>query len=70
MVAFTFGYISHQVADISWHSLAGFKQGFIQAMANVNFHGVFDKAHTDADVGGDMLTQFDHSDDIIGSNTW
>uniref|UniRef100_A0A7M5TRF9 Phospholipase C/D domain-containing protein n=2 Tax=Clytia hemisphaerica TaxID=252671 RepID=A0A7M5TRF9_9CNID len=70
LVAFTFGYISHQVADISWHSLAGFKQGFIQAMANVNFHGVFDKAHTDADIGGDMLTQFDNSDDPIGSNTW
>ena len=70
MVAFLFGFISHQVADITWHSLSGFQQGFLRTMANVNFHGVFDTAHTDGDVGGDMLTQFDKSDKIVGITKW
>ena len=70
LVAFMFGYISHQVADISWHSLVGFQQGFLQVMANVNFHGKFDAAHSVGDVGGDMLTQFDKSDLIIPNVEW
>ena len=70
LVAFMFGFISHQVADISWHSLAGFQQGFLQAMANVNFHGDFNAAHSDGDVGGDMLTQLDRSDLVIPQVEW
>ena len=64
-----FGFVSHQVADISWHSL-GIDQGFIRAMADLNFHGVYDTAHTDADVGGDMLTQFYNADQPISTTKW
>ena len=37
LVVFMFGVVSHQVADILWHSL-GIEQGFIQTMANVREH--------------------------------
>jgi len=39
-------------------------------MANVNYHGVFDLAHSDGDIGGDMLIQFDKSDKIVGITKW
>ena len=68
-MAFVFGFVSHQVADVTWHSL-GIEQGFLRTMANVNFHGVFDNAHGDGDVGGDMLTQFDKDDKPVGITKW
>lgn len=64
-----FGFVSHQVADITWHSL-GIDQGLIRTMANLNFHGVYDTAHTDADVGGDMLTQLYDADRTITTSSW
>ena len=61
--------MSHQVADVTWHSL-GINQGFIRAMSAVNFNNIYDTAHTDADVGGDMLTQFEKDDEPIGIFKW
>ncbi|XP_060608003.1 phosphatidylinositol-glycan-specific phospholipase D-like isoform X2 [Ruditapes philippinarum] len=58
LVVFIFGIVSHQVADILWHSL-GIDQGFLQAMANINFHGQFDLAHPVGDFGGDILTEYE-----------
>ncbi|XP_023343411.1 phosphatidylinositol-glycan-specific phospholipase D [Eurytemora carolleeae] len=55
IIAFLFGIISHQVADITWHSLQGLKQGFIPALAALNFRGDFNAAHDFADVAGDMI---------------
>ena len=46
------------MADITWHSL-GVDQGFIKAMSNVNFHGIFNKAHPVADFGGDVVNEFE-----------
>eukprot|EP00794_Sanderia_malayensis_P010957 gene10957-12118_t len=69
LVAFTFGYVSHEVADISWHSL-GIDQGFIRAMADVNFHGVFGNAHSNADAGGDMVSQLEGDDIAIQQYKW
>ncbi|RUS86613.1 hypothetical protein EGW08_005629 [Elysia chlorotica] len=54
LVAFLLGVVSHQVADVLWHSL-GIDQGFIQTMAKMNFHDVYSDAHPVADAGGDIL---------------
>ena len=54
LVAFTLGFVSHQVADITWHSL-GIKQGFLSTMGDVNFFGSFSAAHSIGDPGGDMV---------------
>jgi glycosylphosphatidylinositol phospholipase D len=48
------------MADVTWHSL-GVQQGFISAMSYVDFHGVFGTAHTTADVGGDVVNEFELS---------
>jgi glycosylphosphatidylinositol phospholipase D len=53
-----FGFVSHQVADVTWHSL-GIQQGFLQTMDKVNFHGSFSAAHTVGDPGGDMVNTFE-----------
>ncbi|PVD23836.1 hypothetical protein C0Q70_17110 [Pomacea canaliculata] len=58
LVVFLLGVVSHQVADVLWHSL-GIQQGFLQAMAALNFHGIFDAAHSVGDYGGDVLAQFE-----------
>ncbi|XP_042317562.1 phosphatidylinositol-glycan-specific phospholipase D isoform X2 [Sceloporus undulatus] len=58
LVAFLFGIASHMVADVSWHSL-GIDQGFLRAMAAIDFHGSYSKAHAAGDFGGDVLSQFE-----------
>jgi len=35
-VIFLLGVVQHQVADVSWHSLEGFDQGFLETMAQVD----------------------------------
>ncbi|KAH9496841.1 Glycosylphosphatidylinositol specific phospholipase D1 [Bulinus truncatus] len=68
LAAFIMGIMSHQVADVSWHSL-GIDQGFLQAMAGTNYHGSFPSAHSDGDLGGDVLNlyQLDLSySDVLG----
>ncbi|KAK2566631.1 Phosphatidylinositol-glycan-specific phospholipase D [Acropora cervicornis] len=58
LVAFTLGFVSHQVADVTWHSL-GIKQGFLTTMGDVNFFGSFPAAHPVGDIGGDMVASFE-----------
>eukprot|EP01113_Clastostelium_recurvatum_P006980 TRINITY_DN1320_c0_g1_i1.p1 TRINITY_DN1320_c0_g1~~TRINITY_DN1320_c0_g1_i1.p1 ORF type:complete len:907 (+),score=269.70 TRINITY_DN1320_c0_g1_i1:97-2817(+) len=65
LAVFLVGMTSHMIADVSWHSIANFEEGFIDAMANLDFFGHFNgdayqTAHTLADVGGDvvMMKQF------------
>ncbi len=58
LIAFTLGFASHQIADVTWHSL-GIAQGFLSAMGFVDFHGSFDAAHSVGDVGGDVVNQFE-----------
>ncbi|XP_028400201.1 phosphatidylinositol-glycan-specific phospholipase D-like [Dendronephthya gigantea] len=70
LIAFTFGVVSHQVADITWHSL-GIDQGFLQTMANVNFYGSFSTAHPLGDAGGDMVSIFEGDlQDILLTQKW
>lgn len=52
--AFLIGILSHQVSDVSWHSL-GIFEGLLRAMAESEFDGDYDKAHSVLDVGGDMI---------------
>ncbi|XP_069469728.1 phosphatidylinositol-glycan-specific phospholipase D [Ambystoma mexicanum] len=58
LVAFLFGIASHMVADVSWHSL-GIEQGFLRAMASIDFHGSYQEAHRAGDFGGDVLSQYE-----------
>lgn len=58
LVAFTLGFVSHQVADVTWHSL-GINQGFLTTMGDVNFFGSFPAAHSIGDPGGDMVASFE-----------
>ena len=37
LVVFMFGIVSHQIADILWHSL-GIDQGFLATMGNVSIY--------------------------------
>lgn len=52
--AFLYGVLTHEVADVSWHSL-GIKQGLLRYMADREFDGNVDDAHFNLDTGGDMI---------------
>ncbi|XP_071955087.1 phosphatidylinositol-glycan-specific phospholipase D-like [Antedon mediterranea] len=65
LVVFMLGFVSHQVADISWHSL-GIEQGFLATMGQVNFFGSFSAAHPVGDEGGDVVAQFEFDTGYIG----
>lgn len=52
--AFLVGVLTHQVSDVSWHSL-GIHQGLLCAMADREFDGDYDSAHSCLDTGGDMI---------------
>ena len=59
LVAFLFGIISHQVADINWHSLEGLSDGFLQVLGKLGFHGSYGAAHDFGDVADDMIGLFE-----------
>ena len=54
LLVFIFGIVSHQVSDLSWHSLHLY-QGFIREMAMLDYESDYQKAHNAADVGGDVI---------------
>ncbi|XP_069128392.1 phosphatidylinositol-glycan-specific phospholipase D-like [Argopecten irradians] len=58
LVAFLFGVVSHQVADVVWYGI-GVDQGFIYTMAMENFHGSYSSANSAADFGGDVMNLYD-----------
>jgi len=58
-VAFFLGVISHSVADMDWHGLAGVREGFIDVMSRQEFHGDWDAAHDVADTGGDFVESYE-----------
>lgn len=70
LVVFLFGVMSHQTADILWHSL-GIDQGFLSTMAKVNFHGDFSTAHHFGDLGGEFISAVDlDADLVVDLNKW
>jgi glycosylphosphatidylinositol phospholipase D len=52
--SFIYGMLTHQVADVSWHSL-GVHQGLLAMIANREFDGDKSEAHNILDTGGDMI---------------
>ena len=44
-----------QVADVSWHSLEGLKDGMIRMLAETSYDGKYNPAHTYADFVGDIV---------------
>ncbi|KAG0169427.1 Glycosylphosphatidylinositol specific phospholipase D1 [Apophysomyces sp. BC1015] len=69
LVAFVFSIMSHDMADVKWHSLAGLRDYFIHAMAHMNFDGNIAKAHTAADTGAEFTLR--HFSELAYLNeTW
>lgn len=79
--AFIYGLFTHQVADVSWHSL-GINQGLLDALAQIEFNRNIEKAHRSVhveraslnfpnikfrflDTGGDLIML-----DRYGSSNW
>lgn len=61
--------MSHGMADVKWHSLAGLSDYFIVAMANSDFHGDTNDAHLAADAGAEFTLR--HSNTLSYLNeTW
>jgi hypothetical protein len=58
-VAFFLGVVSHCIADIDWHGLAGVREGFIDVMSRQEFHGDWGAAHDAADVGGEFVLRYE-----------
>ena len=46
---------SHQVADVSWHSLEGLRDGMITMLSQTSFNGQWQTAHSYADFVGDIV---------------
>ena len=55
LFAFILGLTSHQVADVSWHSMMGLKDGMIEMLKYTDFEGNYGQAHTYADFVGDIV---------------
>ncbi|KAI7907026.1 uncharacterized protein BX663DRAFT_494551 [Cokeromyces recurvatus] len=69
LISFIFAIMSHDMADIKWHSLGGLSDYFIVAMANSDFHSNDEEAHLAADAGGEFTLR--HSSELSYLNeTW
>ena len=55
LFAFILGATSHQVADVSWHSLEGLRDGMITMLSQTSFNGQWQTAHSYADFVGDIV---------------
>ncbi|KAK5577863.1 hypothetical protein RB653_002811 [Dictyostelium firmibasis] len=60
LAVFLLGVTSHQIADISWHSIGGIQQGLIRAMAGQDFNGTYEIAHSNADEGGEFELAYNY----------
>ena len=69
LVVFLLGFVSHQIADVLWHNL-GTQNGFLQAMADANFHGVFADAHQAGDPDSDVVGSFEWNKTYLEDLTW
>ncbi|CAJ0759130.1 22488_t:CDS:10 [Entrophospora sp. SA101] len=65
IIAFLFAIVSHGAADTSWHSLE-MESGFINAMAEMNYWGVYNDAHQAADNGGEFTLSHMSEIDYLG----
>ncbi|GMG34914.1 unnamed protein product [Ambrosiozyma monospora] len=52
--SFLYGIFTHQVTDLSWHSLHS-RQGLLQMLQYLEYDGDYNKAHTFLDPAGDFI---------------
>jgi hypothetical protein len=52
--------VSHYVADYLWHGLLDVKKGFINVDSVLNFHNQYAPAHTNCDIGGDIVSVYEN----------
>ncbi|XP_062593702.1 phosphatidylinositol-glycan-specific phospholipase D-like [Saccostrea cucullata] len=72
LFVFMMAFMSHQVADITWHSMY-IEQGFLHTMGYMNFHGSYPKAHPVGDFGGDVWNVYgmlSKDDNIYPGKHW
>ena len=69
LVVFLLGFVSHQIADVLWHNL-GTQNGFLQAMADANFHGVFHPTEEAGDSGADIVGSLEWNNAYLENLTW
>ncbi|XP_048759090.2 phosphatidylinositol-glycan-specific phospholipase D-like isoform X2 [Ostrea edulis] len=72
LFVFMMAFMSHQVADITWHSLY-LDQGFLPTMGYMNFHGSYSEAHPVGDFGGDVwnaYTMLSKDDTLYPEKYW
>ena len=63
LAAFLLGAASHHWADLTWHALAGADEGFLEEMADQEYHGDFGAAHDFGDFGGDVMCAYEYDQD-------
>lgn len=66
-IAFLLGVMAHSQSDISWHALSGFEEGFVEAMAQTNYNGVWGDAHGE-EVGGDIVCDYEFDTSWLASS--
>lgn len=64
LIAFLMGIASHRVSDEVWHWT------FINHLADKDFGGDWDKAHSHADIGFDMIIHIDKKRLLVSPNEW
>ncbi|KAJ1968963.1 hypothetical protein IWQ62_000926 [Dispira parvispora] len=62
LIAFMFGVVSHDIADILWHGLNNKEEGFIRAISFGSMDGQYDLAHSFTDAGAEAVIK--HSTDM------
>ena len=68
LVSFYLGIVSHDVADIDWHGLAGVREGLIDVMSRQEFNGNWQAAHGVADTGGDIVQGYERDMNWLASS--
>ncbi|KAI9308169.1 hypothetical protein BJ944DRAFT_260770 [Cunninghamella echinulata] len=69
LIVFIFSIMSHDIADVKWHSLNHLEDYFIQAMSQLDFDGDFQMAHTVADTGAEFVLRHSTNIDYL-NQTW
>lgn len=54
LLSFIHGFTAHQNTDATWHSIK-FRDGFLRVMADIDFDGDYQAAHSILDIGGDAM---------------
>ncbi|KAI8869480.1 hypothetical protein GQ42DRAFT_179258 [Ramicandelaber brevisporus] len=68
LIAFLFGTVSHGVADVLWHGIAGMPDGLVHLIKRVHFNGNYGDAHSLVDPAPEfILNHRTSSDHLVGN---